>query len=966
VGDRSGSSGAVTVSGAGSTWASSDDIYIGREGDGTLHIDDGGTVSNENAYVGYRPGSTGGVTVTGSGSNWISTDWIRIGNEGYGTLDITNGGTASTPGCSVGNGLSATGAVTINGAGSTWTHSGGLGIGGSGNGTLDIINGGAVDAAHGHIGTNSGSTGVVTVSGAESTWANSSSLTVGMRGDGTLNVTDGGSVIMGGGNIGRYSGSSGVVTVSGAGSTWTGSEWLTVGSSGDGVLNIADGGLVEVSEDTETAGAAGSTGEINFDNGTLTTGGFRGDATSLNGSGTLNTSGLASDVNLVFDGTHGLAQTWTLNGPGRNITVNLDVDGSGLMGVGYSSSASLRIADGLDVRSTDGYLGYKAGSTGTATVSGAGSIWANSGDLDVGRYGDGTLNIAGGGLVEVDGETHVARYAGSAGAIGFDNGTLTTGGLLAAADDLNGTGTVNTKGLVSDVDLVFDETRGLSQTLALTGSGRNITVNLDVNGSGSMGAGHGGSGSVHISDGLIVQSINGYLGYQSGSTGVATVSGTDSKWANSRWSYVGYHGDGVLDITDGGAVSTMSGYIGDQPGSTGVATVSGIGSEWIYSYLLYVGHHGDGRLEITDGGTVTSTGVLSVIGYKPGSTGVVTISGEGSTWTSSGRVQVGGGSGMLHITDGGVLSISGCSISGGSGHPSAVTVSGVGSTWVNSSWLTVGNSGVATLDIINGGTVNGTYTTIARSGSTGTVTVSGAGSSWTNSSWLTVGSSGDATLDIADGGVVNCTKATIGKEPGPTGAVTVSGAGSKWAILGDFQVARRGDATMDIARGGFVSNTLIGQIAYEPGSTGAVTVSGAGSTWANASDLYVGYYGVGTLNIANGGLVNVDGELTIDNNRDGDSFVTMATGGMLALYGKADDSLGDLLGLISGTDDIRYWDNSVSDWAPITGATLGEDYTLDYMTEGDLAGYTVLTVPEPATMTLLALGGLAILRRRGR
>jgi hypothetical protein len=39
-----------------------------------------------------------------------------------------------------------------------------------------------------------------------------------------------------------------------------------------------------------------------------------------------------------------------------------------------------------------------------------------------------------------------------------------------------------------------------------------------------------------------------------------------------------------------------------------------------------------------------------------------------------------------------------------------------------------------------------------------------------------------------------------------------------------------------------------------------------------------------------------------------------------------------------------------------------------YLTEGDLAGYTMLTVggevPEPATMSLLTLGGLALLRRK--
>lgn len=89
---------------------------------------------------------------------------------------------------------------------------------------------------------------------------------------------------------------------------------------------------------------------------------------------------------------------------------------------------------------------------------------------------------------------------------------------------------------------------------------------------------------------------------------------------------------------------------------------------------------------------------------------------------------------------------------------------------------------------------------------------------------------------------------------------------------------------------------------------------------------------------------------------------------MLALNGDADDSSASFWGLVSGTDAIRYWDTSISDWANITGAIAGLDYTPDYLTEGDLAGYTVLTVtaiPEPATLSLLILGsGLLLFGRR--
>ena len=90
----------------------------------------------------------------------------------------------------------------------------------------------------------------------------------------------------------------------------------------------------------------------------------------------------------------------------------------------------------------------------------------------------------------------------------------------------------------------------------------------------------------------------------------------------------------------------------------------------------------------------------------------------------------------------------------------------------------------------------------------------------------------------------------------------------------------------------------------------------------------------------------------------------MSTGGMLALFGEADGSIEDFLALIDGTGPIRYWNDSISGWANITGATYGSDYTLSYETQGELAGYTVLTVPEPTTLLLLGMGGLLIRKQK--
>ena len=69
-------------------------------------------------------------------------------------------------------------------------------------------------------------------------------------------------------------------------------------------------------------------------------------------------------------------------------------------GAGYNGTGTLRVADGIAVASSFGYLGYYSGSAGTATITGAGSKWTNSSDLYVGfSGGGGRLTINQGGQV---------------------------------------------------------------------------------------------------------------------------------------------------------------------------------------------------------------------------------------------------------------------------------------------------------------------------------------------------------------------------------------------------------------------------------------------------------------------------------------------------------------------------------------------------------------------------------------
>jgi T5SS/PEP-CTERM-associated repeat protein len=339
-------------------------------------------------------------------------------------------------------------------------------------------------------------------------------------------------------------------------------------------------------------------------------------------------------------------------------------------------------------------------------------------------------------------------------------------------------------------------------------------------------------------------------------------------------------------------------------------------------------------------------------------------------WTSS-TVSIIGDTGVGVVTvDGGSDLSSRMSFLGNqSTGDGAVTITGVGSTWSIAYSLFIGKYGKGALEITNGGDISSRNTYVGQEyGSNGVVTVSGVGSTWTNTYETRIGIRGEATMDIINGGYVyNELSCRIGDQFGSTGAVTVRGAGSTWTITDGLTIGFTGVGTLDITNGGAVSNTGSG-IGGAFDSTGTVTVSGSGSIWSNSFDLNVGFNGVGSLYIDDNALV-LAGGMGIDRNEDRGSHITIATGGMLALKNNHASSLSSFLGRINGTDDIRYWDDDAWDWDNISAATPGDDYTLIYHATGDLSGYTVLTVttaPEPTTMIALAAGLPLLLKRKRR
>jgi T5SS/PEP-CTERM-associated repeat protein len=272
--------GEVTITGAGSTWTNSGAVSVGYRGTGVLTIADGGNVTSSIAYVGgmwtgspvFGTQGTGRVIVTGAGSSWTSSNLLRVGEFGIGELTILDGGSVFSGQSRIAVGEFSTGNVIVSGAGSAWTISGGefapiLAVGESGTGTLTIEAGGSVSSSSGRIGWLDGSTGTVNVTGAGSTWTNIGALTIGQQGHGTLLVSNGGLVV----TTSAYAGSIGSASTGAISVTGTGSAWMSSGIMyfNRGTLTIQDDGLVTIGGDMRLTNSPSDSATVNLDGGTL-------------------------------------------------------------------------------------------------------------------------------------------------------------------------------------------------------------------------------------------------------------------------------------------------------------------------------------------------------------------------------------------------------------------------------------------------------------------------------------------------------------------------------------------------------------------------------------------------------------------------------------------------------------------------------------------------------------------------
>ena len=238
---------------------------------------------------------------------------------------------------------------------------------------------------------------------------------------------------------------------------------------------------------------------------------------------------------------------------------------SGNLHVGDGGTGSLLIENGAEVNSGSGRIGQEDGLPGTVTVTGSDSDWEIVGALDI---SPGDLTISAGGFVSSGDGFIGGGEAGSATVTGGGSAWFNTGLFIIGTE---GTGSLD----IADSGLVLSDSGflglfpGTSGTVTVDGAGSNWIDLSDVF------VGYNGSGTLNITNGGSVSNTAGFVGSFAGSNGTALVDGLGSTWTNLVSLAVGNFGAGSLTVSNGGTVAAPQITISDTGEVHGDGTLAG-------------------------------------------------------------------------------------------------------------------------------------------------------------------------------------------------------------------------------------------------------------------------------------------------------------------------------------------------------------------------------------------------------
>ncbi|WHI45750.1 hypothetical protein [Microbulbifer sp. VAAF005] len=970
----------ISITGEGSVLHANAGIFLGitnisdfgEDSSASMIVEDGGAVSTLSAYIGAENEAV--IQVTGENSSFDASDYLAIGSKYNGTLAVEDGGTVTTDIFKLGafsDSENGDGIANISGANSR-IYANKLNIGhAGGSGNLTIEEGGAAFILGSAYLGKDGGVGVATVSGTDSLLDIHGDLVLGddASGYGSVVLEDGGAVsigqnaLVGGTSVGQKT-----IMVTGENSQLHIQENLQLLSGGNPVsLSIESGGGLSVGADITNPQDGLSVIEVIGTDSKLEAGGSLflangnrnnviisiregaelsggddstlgqassfsidlvdlGSTFNLDGSLYLGSADSSPSVHardggkvsiqdsLYFSGNNLLNSHIVMSGMGSSLEVGenlyianeansfaslvLESDGNasanaafiGMGGEGavdIGGSAKLGLSNQL-------YLGFHNGSTGTLNIQSGGEADVLE-DAVIGREGNGNALITGEGVsLDIGEDLVLGLFSGSEGSLTINNeGTVRVGGDATFGVKGEGLGTVSGAGSTLDV----------GTNLYIGGDDTSVAV-LSVSDGGTVATdgetfiGLKGQGTVHVNgddslmyvgDALYIghePAGKGYLEITSAGTleaaydtnigvngrGYALVSGEGSRLDVGHTLNIGNAaGDYSLDIANGGAVSTGWETVIGASGA-GSARVTGESSRLDVALALTLGYTsgGSGSLLIENGGTV-STGRFPFIGFE--GEGAVTITGEGSTLHTNGTVYLGheaAGSGELLINDGGSLTSEDGAAIGLYGLGSAIlSGSGVSLSVANNLSLGhfAGSSGV--LYIEDGSDVGVGATAVIGQIGSGSVTVTGMGSSLVIEDLLSLGhladdtGAGVGTLTIEDSGSVSTQKTAYIGYAG-MGSATVTG-GAQLDMNGSLHLGQLtgSSGVLKVQDGGAVSAQVNALIGYD--GMGEASVTGAGSTLDTDGLMILGRHdsSSGSLTIGDGGAVSVGGEVII-------------------------------------------------------------------------------------------------------
>ena len=258
--------------------------------------------------------------------------------------------------------------------------------------------------------------------------------------------------------------------------------------------------------------------------------------------------------------------------------------------------------------------------------------------------------------------------------------------------------------------------------LVVSGTGTSLTIEK------MMFIGHRGNGRLDISGGGVINSSYVNLGFAG--KGVANVEGVGTEWRAARSLNVGSYSEGILNVRDGGLVSATDAFLGYDTVGTGIINIEGGASEMEIKNTMLIGRGGAGEINVLSGGSLSTKNLRA--GEDNSGVAKIKISGSDSSLSVIEMFTfLGLGQTSVYIEDGGSLFTGGTRVfqnalssGGGRGRPAAinrknskVVISGKDSLWFNDGDLAVYHTSAIDLKIDDEAVmeVGGAFTLTAKS-----------------------------------------------------------------------------------------------------------------------------------------------------------------------------------------------------------------------------------------------------------